>query len=61
MENTFAWAITHKAKVAFGTDLLLEPTKSHNQSEMLTRMAKLCGSAVASWRSPPLATPNCSA
>ncbi|WP_197322103.1 amidohydrolase family protein [Saccharomonospora sp. NB11] len=47
VRQTFEWALTHGVKVAFGTDLLLDPSKSDRQSEMLTRMATLCGSSLA--------------
>lgn len=47
VERTFEWALEHGVKVAFGTDLLLDPGKSHKQSPMLARLAKLCGSSLA--------------
>ncbi len=50
VEQTFEWALDHGVRVAFGTDLLLDPSKSGRQSEMLTRMARLCGSSLAGLR-----------
>ncbi|WP_298176942.1 amidohydrolase family protein [Saccharomonospora sp.] len=47
VERTFAWALEHGVDIAFGTDLLLDPGKSGKQSEMLTRLASLCGSSLA--------------
>lgn len=47
VQRTFAWALEHGVKIAFGTDLLLNPKKSSEQSQMLTRMATLCGSSLA--------------
>lgn len=38
--NTFEWARKHGVKVAFGTDLLLEPAEAHRQIEMFTRLAE---------------------
>ncbi|MFJ7497693.1 amidohydrolase family protein [Streptomyces sp. NPDC097727] len=37
--NTFKWAREAKTKIAFGTDLLLEPEKADQQNEMLTRLS----------------------
>ena len=50
VERTFAWALEHGVNIAFGTDLLLDPSKSGRQSEMLTRLASLCGSSLAGLR-----------
>jgi len=50
VERTFAWALEHGGNIAFGTDLLLDPSKSGRQSEMLTRLASLCGSSLAGLR-----------
>ncbi|WP_406357122.1 amidohydrolase family protein [Streptomyces sp. NBC_01635] len=38
VENTFTWAREAGAKIAFGTDLLLEPGKAGLQNEMLIRL-----------------------
>ncbi|EIE99007.1 metal-dependent hydrolase family protein [Saccharomonospora glauca] len=46
VRRTFEWALKHGVKVAFGTDLMLAPNKSGRQSEMLTRLATLCGSSM---------------
>ncbi|MFE7621270.1 amidohydrolase family protein [Streptomyces sp. NPDC057496] len=37
--NSFKWAREKGAKIAFGTDLLLEPEKAGLQNEMLTRLS----------------------
>ncbi|MFI0901035.1 amidohydrolase family protein [Streptomyces sp. NPDC020983] len=37
--NTFAWARETGTKIAFGTDLLLEPDKADRQNEMFTRLS----------------------
>ena len=43
VERVFGWALEHGVRVAFGTDLLLDPASSARQSEMLARMAGLVG------------------
>ncbi|GAA0961142.1 amidohydrolase family protein [Actinocorallia libanotica] len=42
-ERVFAWALDHGVRLAFGTDLLLDPAKSARQNVMLTRLAGLAG------------------
>ncbi|MEV7864034.1 amidohydrolase family protein [Streptomyces hirsutus] len=39
VKQTLAWAREYGVKVAFGTDLLLDPTGSGKQAEMFARMA----------------------
>ncbi len=39
VKQTLAWAREHKVKVAFGTDLLLDPVGAGKQAEMFARMA----------------------
>ncbi|MEV7599015.1 amidohydrolase family protein [Kitasatospora sp. NPDC089797] len=41
--RTFEWARSEGTKVAFGTDLLLEPEKAGRQNEMLTRLSTTFG------------------
>ncbi|MFD6424698.1 amidohydrolase family protein [Streptomyces sp. NPDC060198] len=41
--RTYAWARAAGTRIAFGTDLLLEPSKAARQSEMLTRLAGTFG------------------
>ncbi|KIQ66139.1 amidohydrolase [Kitasatospora griseola] len=41
--NTFRWAREAGTKIAFGTDLLLEPEKAGLQNEMLTRLSTFFG------------------
>ncbi|MFE6049299.1 amidohydrolase family protein [Kitasatospora sp. NPDC056446] len=41
--NSFRWAREQGAKIAFGTDLLLEPEKAGLQNEMLTRLSTVFG------------------
>ncbi|GAA4232874.1 amidohydrolase family protein [Actinomadura meridiana] len=50
VERLFGWAADHGVRLAFGTDLLLAPSKSTLQSEMLTRLAGLTGSALTGLR-----------
>lgn len=45
--NVFAWALEHRVRTAFGTDLLLAPSLGFRQSEMLVRLAELAGSPLA--------------
>lgn len=40
VDNVFAWAGKYGVKVAFGTDLLLNPTENHRQVEMLARLQR---------------------
>ncbi|WP_235037045.1 amidohydrolase family protein [Actinomadura sp. K4S16] len=47
VERVFGWALEHGVRVAFGTDLLLDPASSARQSEMLARMAGLVGGPLA--------------
>ncbi|WP_433228816.1 amidohydrolase family protein [Actinomadura formosensis] len=43
VERVFGWALDHGVRLAFGTDLMLNPAGSAKQSEMLTRLAGLAG------------------
>ncbi|MFD4393368.1 amidohydrolase family protein [Kitasatospora sp. NPDC058478] len=36
--RTIAWAVKHGVRLAFGTDLVLDPGKAHRQNEMLVRL-----------------------
>lgn len=47
VERVFEWAVKHGVRLAFGTDLMLNPAASARQSEMLTRVAGLAGGPVA--------------
>ncbi|GGP95556.1 imidazolonepropionase-like amidohydrolase [Actinomadura coerulea] len=47
VEHVFGWAREHGVRVAFGTDLMLDPARSTRQSEMLARMAGLAGGPLA--------------
>ncbi|WP_240809726.1 amidohydrolase family protein [Actinomadura sp. WMMA1423] len=47
VERVFGWALEHGVRVAFGTDLMLDPARSARQSEMLARMAGLAGGPMA--------------
>ncbi len=47
VERAFGMALEHGVRLAFGTDLMLDPAHSARQSEMLTRMAGLAGGPVA--------------
>ncbi|GAA2106226.1 amidohydrolase family protein [Kitasatospora saccharophila] len=38
--TTFRWALKHGVRLAFGTDLLLEPSLAHRQNEMLVRLGE---------------------
>ncbi|MFF2148250.1 amidohydrolase family protein [Kitasatospora sp. NPDC058190] len=38
--RTFGWALEHGVRLAFGTDLVLDPAKAHRQSEMLVRLGR---------------------
>ncbi|HYD40786.1 MAG TPA: amidohydrolase family protein [Anaeromyxobacter sp.] len=46
-ERILGWARQHGAKVAFGTDLLFQPGSTSSENAMLTRFAKVYGSAGA--------------
>ncbi|MFE6505065.1 amidohydrolase family protein [Kitasatospora sp. NPDC057738] len=41
--RTIAWAVKHGVRLAFGTDLVLDPGKAHRQNEMLVRLATHLG------------------
>ncbi|WP_327267305.1 amidohydrolase family protein [Streptomyces sp. NBC_01218] len=41
--RTYEWARAVGARIAFGTDLLLEPSRADHQSEMLTRLSTTFG------------------
>ncbi|MFF3002252.1 amidohydrolase family protein [Kitasatospora sp. NPDC057940] len=36
--RTIGWAVKHGVRLAFGTDLVLDPGKAHRQNEMLVRL-----------------------
>ncbi|MET8539923.1 amidohydrolase family protein [Kitasatospora sp. NPDC004799] len=36
--RTIGWAVKHGVKLAFGTDLVLDPGKAHRRNEMLVRL-----------------------
>ncbi|WP_331743011.1 amidohydrolase family protein [Kitasatospora sp. NBC_01300] len=36
--RTIGWAVKHGVRLAFGTDLVLDPGKAHQQNEMLVRL-----------------------
>ncbi|MFB7615884.1 amidohydrolase family protein [Kitasatospora sp. NPDC056181] len=38
VSRTFAWARAHGVRLAFGTDLVLDPGNGHRQNEMLVRL-----------------------
>jgi imidazolonepropionase-like amidohydrolase len=40
-ERVLGWAKKYRAKVAFGTDLLFDPTGAYKENIMLTRLAKI--------------------
>ncbi|GAA4311529.1 amidohydrolase family protein [Actinomadura luteofluorescens] len=46
-ERVFAWALKHGVRVAFGTDLMLDPARSARQSAMFARTAGPAGGALA--------------
>ncbi|MFC4052700.1 amidohydrolase family protein [Actinomadura syzygii] len=50
VERVFGWALRHGVRLAFGTDLMLDPAKSTAQSEMVARLAGLAGGPVAGLR-----------
>lgn len=50
VERVFGWALKHGVRIAFGTDLMLDPGRSTRQSEMLTRLAELAGGPLAGLR-----------
>lgn len=45
VERVFGWALDRGVRLAFGTDLMLNPAGGPKQSEMLTRLAGLAGLA----------------
>lgn len=47
VEHVYGWAAKHGVKVAFGTDLLLEPQQAGLQSEMMTRLGEFYSNADA--------------
>jgi len=47
VDNVYGWAREHGVKVAFGTDLLLEPQQAPLQSEMMTRLGRYYSNADA--------------
>src|SRR5699024_5275336 len=47
VEHVYGWAAKHGVKVAFGTDLLLEPQQAGLQSEMMTRLGEYYSNAEA--------------
>jgi len=47
VERVFGWALEHGVRLAFGTDLMLNPAASVRQSEMLARLGGLAGGPVA--------------
>ncbi|TDB92666.1 amidohydrolase family protein [Actinomadura sp. 7K534] len=50
VDRVFGWALEHGLRIAFGTDLMLDPAGSAKQSEMLVRMARLAGGPLAALR-----------
>ncbi|WP_396448320.1 amidohydrolase family protein [Actinomadura sp.] len=50
VERVFGWALEHGVRIAFGTDLMLDPARSARQSEMLARLAGLAGGPMAALR-----------
>lgn len=49
-ERIFGWALRHGVRTAFGSDLMLDPSKSTVQSEMVARLAGLAGGPAAGLR-----------
>ncbi|NKZ06489.1 amidohydrolase family protein [Actinomadura latina] len=47
VERVFGWALKHGVRIAFGTDLMLNPAASTRQSDMLARLAGLAGDPLA--------------
>jgi imidazolonepropionase-like amidohydrolase len=43
VRQTLEWARAHGVRIAFGTDMLLDPSQSHKQNEMLTRLSTQFG------------------
>ncbi|MEO3825859.1 amidohydrolase family protein [Actinomadura sp. B10D3] len=50
VERVFGWTLKHEVRIAFGTDLMLDPGRSARQSEMLVRLAGLAGGPLAALR-----------